>query len=205
MVVIKQIFEIFLLGLIAGAIRGPMLMAVFTEVLNGGFYKSLRVVLRALLAETIVALLIILIIFSLKIPQLYFQIISILGAMFLFWLSIGLWKINKVDGENKEIFTLPKILLLTILSGAFWIFWITVCMPKAFLLNEAIYGGKSIFLIVFELGWLLMTTFLSFVFSRFRPILLKKNLVSIVFKFFAVLLSLFAIESIIDTIVFFLR
>ena len=205
MFIFKQIFEIFVLGLIAGAVPGPMLTAVFTEVLNGGFLKSLKVVLRAFFAETIVALLIILIVFSLKIPQLYFQSISILGSIFLLWLAIGLWKINKVDAENKEIFTFSKILFLTILSGAFWIFWITVCIPKAFLLQEIIYGGRFIFLIVFELGWFLMTAFLSFLFSRFRPILLRKNLVSLAFKFFAVVLFFFAIEAIISSLVFFLK
>jgi threonine/homoserine/homoserine lactone efflux protein len=199
MKIIGQILAIFLLGLIGGSVPGPMLTAVFTDVLNGGFKKSFKVILRALFAETIVALAIILIVFSLNIPQLYFQIISIAGAIFLTWLAINLWKVNKVDGETKEIFSFFKIFTLTILSGAFWIFWLTVCVPKAFALRESIGGGQYIFLITFELGWLVMTSLLAFIFSRFRPLLLKKNLVSVVFKIFALLLMFFAVESLIGS------
>lgn len=199
MKIIDQILAIFLLGLIGGSVPGPMLTAVFTDVLNGGFKKGFKVILRALSAETIVALAIILVVFSLNIPQLYFQIISIAGAIFLIWLAINLWRVNKVDGETKEIFSFFKIFTLTILSGAFWIFWLTVCIPKAFALRESIGGGQYIFLITFELGWLAMTLLLAFIFSKFRPLLLKKKLVSVVFKIFALLLIFFAIESLIGS------
>ena len=202
MKIVSQIIEIFLLGLIGGSVPGPMLTAVFTEVLNGGFKKSFKVIFRALSAESIIAIAILLVVFSLNIPQLYFQIVSIVGAVFLIWLAINLWRVNKVDGETKEIFTFPKIFILTVLSGAFWIFWITVCVPKAFALRETIVGGQFIFLVTFELGWLVMTSLLAFVFSRFRPMLLKKDLVSAVFKVFALVLVFFAIQSIVGCVKF---
>jgi len=204
MKVVSQIIEIFLLGLIGGAVPGPMLAAVFTEVLNGGFKKSLRVIFRALVAEIIVATLILLIIYSLKIPELYFQIISFAGSLYLIYLATKIWKITKVDNENKEFFTFNKIMVLTLLNGGFWIFWLTVCVPRAFTLNETVYGGLIIFMIAMELGWLIMTSTLGFIFSRFRPLLLKRNLVSIVFKFFALMLVFFALESIIKSILFIL-
>src|SRR3989339_541166 len=100
------------------------------------------------------------------------------------------------------VFTLAKIFMLTILNGGFWIFWLTVCVPRAFSLDELIFGGRFIFLLVFELGWLLMTAGLGYIFSRFRPILLKQNLVATVFKIFATLLVLFALRSVYDSIIF---
>lgn len=200
-----QLIEVFLLGLIGGAVPGPMLTAVFTEVLNGGFKKSFKVIFRALSAEMLVAIIILLVVFALNIPQLYFYIISLAGAIFLIWLAKNIWKINKVDGQNGEIFTFGKILILTVLSGAFWIFWLTVCVPKAFELKDQIYAGQYIFLLTFELGWLTMTTLLAFVFSRFRPILLKKNLVSAVFKVFALLLVFFSLKSIFESVMFLLK
>jgi len=200
-----QIIEIFLLGLIGGSVPGPMLTAVFTEVLGGGFKKSLKVIFRALVAETIVASLILLIIYSLHIPELYFQIISLAGAVYLIYLATRIWKINKVGGENKEFFTFGRIMILTLLNGGFWIFWLTVCVPRAFTLNESIYGGLIIFMVVMELGWLIMTGLLGFVFSRFRPLLLKKNLVSTVFKLFALVLVFFALKSAVESILFLIK
>jgi len=205
MEIISQIIEIFLLGLIGGSVPGPMLTAVFTEVLNGGFKKSLRVVFRAFLTETIIASLILLVVYSLNIPELYFQIISLAGSLYLVYLATKIWQISKVDGENKEIFTLSKIFILTLLNGGFWIYWITVCVPRAFVLNESIYGGLIVFMVAMELGWLIMTGLLGFVFSRFRPLLLKKNLVSTVFKLFALVLVFFALKSITGSLVFLIK
>lgn len=200
MKIFTQIIEAFLLGLIGGAVPGPMLTAVFTEVLGGGFVKSLRVVFRALFSETLVAVLILLIIFSLNVPTVYFYIISFGGSAMLIWIAIQVWKINRIGGEKSEIFSFSKILILTILNGGFWIFWITVCVPRAFLLKEHIFEGQFLFLIAFEIGWLAMTVSLGFIFSRFRPILSREKVVSFVFKIFALLLVFFAIKSVMDSI-----
>jgi threonine/homoserine/homoserine lactone efflux protein len=191
--------------LIGGSVPGPILTAVFTEVLGGGLKKGFRTILKALLAESIVALMVILVMNSLNIPELYFQIISLAGAVFLVWLALNLWKVTKVDGETKEVFTFSKIFLLTVLNGAFWIFWLTVCVPKAFALRELMPGGQFAFLIAFELGWLTMTALLAFIFSRFRPVLMKKNLVATTFKIFALLLVLFALKSGWKNILFFIN
>ncbi|MFA6428626.1 MAG: LysE family transporter [Candidatus Buchananbacteria bacterium] len=205
MKIFSQIVEIFLLGLIGGAVPGPMLTAVFTEVLKGGFKKSFRVIFRALLAESSVAILILLLVFALNIPSAYFQIVSIAGAIFLIWLATKLWKIDRVEGENREIFTFFKIFILTILSGAFWIFWITVCVPKAFALRADIMGGQFIFLATFEFGWLVATASLAFIFSRLRPWLLRRDLVAIVFKIFALILIFFAVKAIATSFWFFVK
>jgi threonine/homoserine/homoserine lactone efflux protein len=95
-----------------------------------------------------------------------------------------------------KVFSFPKLLLLTLLNGAFWIFWITICVPRAFELKQAIFGGHVLFLLVFEMGWLIAAGALAYIFSKFRPLLLKKNIVSIVFKTFALLLVFFGIKSI---------
>jgi len=200
-----KITEIFLLGLIGGAVPGPMLTAVFTEVLRGGFKKSVVVTLRALGAEAAVALVILLIVFSFTIPPLYFYVVSIFGAGFLIYLATQVWLIEKIDSGEGEIFTFVKILILTVLSGAFWIFWLTICLPRAFALRELVAGGQYLFLISFEAGWLLMTVFLAYIFSRFRPLLLKKNLVGAVFKVFALLLVFFALKSVYSSLIFFLK
>ncbi|MFZ2189803.1 MAG: LysE family transporter [Candidatus Magasanikiibacteriota bacterium] len=204
MKVLMQIIEVFLLGLIGGAVPGPILAAVFTEILQGGFKKSWKIIFWALLAETFVGVVIVLFIYTLNIPEFYFQLISIGGGLFLLWLASKVWKINEISQKSGEVFGLSKIFLLTLLNGGFWIYWITVCTPRAFALNAEMAGGLWVFVFFMELGWLTTTATLGYVFSCFRSILLKKNLVSIVFKGFALILIFFALESLLKSLLFFI-
>lgn len=200
-----KLLEIFLLGLIGGANPGPILTSVFTVVLNSSFKKSLSIVFKALLAETVVALLILTVVYYLDLPQRYFYIISLLGAAVLIWLATQVWKIKSIDQERGEVFTLTKIFLITILNGGFWIFWITICVPRAFELKSVMPGGHFLFLIIFEIGWLVATVLLGYLFSKFRPLLQKNNLVSATFKVFAILLLFFAMKAIYESVLYLSR
>jgi len=191
--ILAQIISILILGLIAGASPGPILTSAFTEAFGKGFIKSLRVIFYAIAAETIVALFILIIIFSVNIPEAFFYTISFVGAVVLIWIASQVWRIKQIS-DNEEIFSFKKIFVLTIFNGPFWIFWITICVPQAFLLKERIPGGQFLFLVLFEFGWLAATLSMTFLFSRFREVLLRRNLTPFVFKFFATLLFLFAVK-----------
>ena len=194
------LLEIFLLGVVGGAVPGPIMTSVFAETLRSGFSKSLSVVFRALVAESIVALFVLLSFSFLDLPEYVFQVISLVGAVVLVWLALQVWKISAVEGETKEVFLFPRIFILTILNGGFWIFWITVAVPRAFSLDALIPFGKFLFLLVFELGWFAAMLSFGFIFSRFRELLQKKNLVSATYKFLAILLALFALKSVIGSV-----
>jgi hypothetical protein len=73
-----------------------------------------------------------------------------------------------------------------------------VGIPKALILDKIIFEGKLVFLGIFELGWLLTVALLSFIFFQFRSILYKKNLVGATFKFFALVLALLAIKTLLN-------
>ncbi|TAN58554.1 hypothetical protein EPN15_00665 [Patescibacteria group bacterium] len=193
----------FVLGLFGGVNPGPILVSAFTEASRNGFTKSLRVIFRAMLAETIIAFFVLIAFFSINIPEMFFYAISFAGAAVLIWIALQVWKIREIDG-NEEIFSFKRIFFLTVFNGPFWIFWITICLPQAFLLKEKISGGQFLFLVLFELGWFLATLFLTLLFSRFRQVLLRKNLTPFVFKFFAVLLFLFAVKIIFQSASFLL-
>lgn len=205
MLLFVKITGIFILGLIGGAIPGPIIASVFTEVLNSGFRSSLKVVFRALLIETFFVIILLLIFNWIRIPQIYFRILSLGGVAVLIWLAWKIWKIDKFKNEKCELFSFYKIFLLTILNGGFWIFWITVSIPKAFDLNNYTQWGHYLFVFVFESGWLLATIFLAFIFSCFRPILQRKNLVSVVFKIFSLILIYFAIEMVFESMSYFMK
>jgi threonine/homoserine/homoserine lactone efflux protein len=199
---IFQLLGIFILGFIGGATPGPVLAASFTESLRKGFVKSLPIVFMALISEVLIALFILTLFFSINIPKSIFYIISFIGAGVLVWLAVQVWKIKEIGGES-QVFDFKKIFLFTVLNGPFWIFWITVCVPQAFLLKEEIAFGQAIFLIIFELGWFVATVSLIFIFSRFRSLLVKSKLIPIAFKVFALILLYFAIRLTITSILYF--
>ena len=192
---INSIIEAFLLGLVGGATPGPILTGTFAEILRTNFVKSLKIIFQALIAETIGALLVLYIFYVTGFSHTTIQIISVCGSMVLFWIASNIWKIKEIKTETKEILSFSKILLLTAFNSGYWIFWVAVGIPKALSFDMQILGGKFIYLIVFEMGWLFMTTVLAFIFYKFRPILQRKNLVGVTFKILAIVLILLGIKT----------
>jgi len=204
MELLMQIFSVLLLGIIGGSVPGPIMVAAFTESIRKGFFKSLLVILRAFIAESIVAIFILTLFFSFNIPQSVFYAISFAGAIMLLYLALQVWKIKKIGEGEGEIFSFWKIIILTILNGSFYIFWITICVPQAFLLKEKLPHGHIIFLLLFELGWIIATVSWVFIFSRFRSFLTKGKVVPIIFKIFSLILVYFAISLLIESFKFFI-
>ena len=201
MEILAQVLNSFIFGIVAGAIPGPILTAALTEALRGGFAKSLRVVFKAVAGDTLVAIFILTAFFSLRIPQAFFYEISLAGAAVLAWLAFQVWKIKEV-ADKGEIFPFWKIFVLTVTNGPLWIFWITVCVPQAFLLSKLINGGQVLFLAVFEIALLLTTAAIVFVFSRFRDILIKKRLTPIIFKILSLVILFFAVKLLAESAIY---
>jgi threonine/homoserine/homoserine lactone efflux protein len=192
------IIEALLLGLVAGAVPGPILTGTFTEILNTNFVRSLRVIFYAVLAETIGAILILYVLVGLGLSTLVIQIISVVGAIVLFWLASKVWTISQINTEGKKVLSFYQIVILTVLNSGYWVFWITVGVPKAIILDITLIYGKLIYLITFEIGWLLATLALAFIFSRFRPLLQRHNLVSLTFKILASVLVILGIKTLLS-------
>ena len=66
-----------MLGLIGGVIPGPVITAVFTEILQSGFPKSLRIIIIAMVTETLVALISLLLFSALGLPESFFRGLSL--------------------------------------------------------------------------------------------------------------------------------
>ena len=194
----------FVLGLIGGVIPGPVLTATFTEILQSGILKSMRIILWAMFTETVVALISLLALSSMNFSESFFQGLSIIGAAILIWISTSIWKIREIDTEEKVHFSLGKISAMIMANGVLWTFWITVCVPKAILLNEKVAFGNFLFLLLVEIGWLISTIAIAFLFSRFRKILSNPKVVPIIFKIFALTFMYFAVDIVYRSIKFFL-
>lgn len=200
----NEIVSAFILGLIGGVIPGPVLAATFTEILQSGLLKSMRIILWAMLTETVVALISLLALSSMNFSESFFQGLSVVGAAILIWISTSIWKVHKIDNEEKVHFSLGKISAMIMANGVLWTFWITVCVPKAIMLNEKVAFGNYLFLLLVEIGWLISTVLVAVIFSRFRKILSNPKVVPIIFKIFALVSVYFAVDMVYRSIKFFL-
>ncbi len=200
----NEIVSAFVLGLIGGVIPGPVLAATFTEILQSGMLKSMRIILWAMLTETVVALISLLALSSMNFSESFFQGLSVVGAAILIWISTSIWKVHKIDTEEKVHFSLGKISAMILANGVLWTFWITVCVPKAIMLNNKAAFGNYLFLLLVEIGWLISTVLVAVIFSRFRKILSNPKVVPIIFKIFALVFVYFAVDMVYRSIRFFL-
>lgn len=195
----------FILGLIGGAIPGPILTAIFTEILQSGLIRSFRIVFLGMAIETAVASFCLIALASLNFPISIFKVISFIGAGILIWLATLIWKINKIDTKQRVHFSKGKIIAMILANGGLWIFWVTVCVPKALILEHEVKYGAVLFLVFVEIGWLVSTSSLAIIFSSFRNLLSKPMVFPVVFKLFALAFIYFAFSSIYQSLVFFFK
>ena len=164
MLVLFQIISIFILGLIGGANPGPLLISCCSESLRLGFSKGFKTILWGLISETTVGVIILLIIFSLNPAKEIFYAIGLLGGIFLIYIAWQVSKIDSIGDDGAKVFTFWRILFLTILNGPFWLFWVTICAPLAFEADKILPAGRWLFIIIFEVGWLVATALIAFIF-----------------------------------------
>lgn len=201
---IHELVIAFLLGLIGGVIPGPVITAVFTEILQSGFFKSLRIIIIALVTESLVAVFSLLILASMDFNEVFFRILSLGGAGILVWISLSLWKVRTLDTGQKVHFGFWKIIVMILSNGVLWTYWITICIPKAILLNDQLHLGAYVFMGLVQLGWLSSTLVVGFLFSRFRKVLSRPRVIPVLYKIFALAFAYFAIDMVYKSFLFFL-
>jgi threonine/homoserine/homoserine lactone efflux protein len=194
-----------MLGLIGGVIPGPVITAVFTEILQSGYTRSLRIILIALVTESLVALMSLLILDSLHFNEAFFRGLSIAGAAILLWIATSIWKVRTLDSGERVHFGLGKVVLMILSNGVLWTYWITICIPKAILLGEQLPMGQYLFMGLVQLGWLISTMVVAFLFSRFRNALARPRVIPVLFKIFALAFVYFAFDMTFRSIQYFVQ
>jgi len=202
---IHELVIALMLGLIGGVIPGPVITAVFTEIMQSGYLKSMRIIMIALVTETLVAVVSLMILASLDFNEGFFYGLSLAGAAILIWISLSLWKVRSLDSGEKVHFGLWKIVVMILSNGVLWTYWITICIPKAILLGDQLQLGEYLFMGLVQLGWLISTMVVAFLFSRFRTALSRPRVIPVLFKLFALAFAYFAIDMIIKSIQYFIR
>jgi len=200
---IHELIIAFMLGLIGGVIPGPVITAVFTEILQTGFIKSLRIIFIALVTESLVAVICLFLFDSLGFNEAFFRGLSLAGAGILIWISLSLWQIKTLDTGQKVHFGFWKVIIMILSNGVLWTYWITICIPKAILLSDQVYLGHYLFMGLVQMGWLISTLVVAFLFSKFRRILSKPRVIPVLFKIFALAFAYFALDMIYHSILYF--
>ena len=202
---IQELIVACMLGLIGGMIPGPVITAVFTEVLQSGYLHSLRIILIALITESLVAVISLLVLASLGFNEAFFRGLSLAGAAILIWISVSIWKVKSLDSGEKVSFGVWKIVAMILSNGVLWTYWITICIPKAILLGSQINLGEYLFMALVQLGWLISTLLVALLFSKFRTILSRPRVIPVLFKVFALAFAYFAVDMMYKSLRFFVR
>lgn len=201
--VIHELVVTFFLGLIGGIIPGPVITSVFTEIIQSGFPRSLRIILTALVAETLVAVICLLFLVSMDLHEGFFRGLSLAGAVILLWIARSLWNVRSLETGRRVRFGTGKILVMILTNGVLWTYWITICIPRAILLQDEIAMGAYLFMGMVQLGWLVSTTLTAFIFSRFRGILDRPRVIPWMFRVFSLAFVYFAVDMTWKSIRFF--
>jgi len=191
------------LGLIGGLIPGPVITAIFTQVLQSGYKSSLRIVFIAMLVETAVAVVSLLLFSSLGLNESVFRILSFAGAVVLLWIANSLRKVKTLDTDEQVFFGPWKITVMILTNGVLWTYWITICIPRAVLLEKSLPMGDFLFMGLVQGGWLISTLVIAWVFSRFRQLLSRPRVIPFVFRVFALIFFYFAVDMVYRSLVYF--
>ena len=200
---IQELIIAFMLGLIGGVIPGPVITAVFTEILQSGLPRSLRIILIALVTETLVALVSLLLMESLQLHEGFFRVLSLAGAALLLWIAGSIFRVRQLDTGRQVHFGTAKIVVMILTNGVLWTYWITVCIPKAILLGQSVQLGAYMFMGLVQLGWLISTLLLALLFARFRKVLSGPRVFPVLFKLFAGAFVYFAGDMVYQSIRYF--
>jgi threonine/homoserine/homoserine lactone efflux protein len=73
------------------------------------------------------------------------------------------------------------------------------------LLGEGLHLGEYLFMGLVQLGWLISTLVVAFLFSRFRKVLSRPQVIPVLFKIFALAFAYFAIDMIYKSIQYFIK
>ena len=171
----QAILEGFGLGFVGGFVPGSILTILLISVIQGGFSSGVRAFLISLFAEVTIVGALLLILFTLPIPEDVFTYIGLVGGLVLFYFGYQVLKIKTLEtpGETKETFTFSKIYILAATNAPLYIFWVTVCAPLIWqMANEfsLVFSAVS-FMTAFEIGWSMSTFAIMLVFVKMRRFL----------------------------------
>lgn len=188
-----HLLEVLFLGFLCGLIPGPVVTAIFTDMIRKGWPSSRRIVMWAAAGELVMSLICVAALSAVPPQSLIFSALSIFGSLMLTNLAWDLWKVEEIP-EEEPLFSNRRIFTIALLNGMAWIFWITVCTPQAMALDQRIQGGRWLFILLFELGWVTSTISLCALFGFFRRFFQNNRELRLLYRTVALLFLGFAFK-----------
>lgn len=190
---VLRLIEVLFLGFLCGLIPGPVVTAVFTETIRKGPKGAHRIILWAATGEMVMSVTCVALLSLIDPTSVVFSALSVFGALVLCSFAWDLWRVEEIS-EHEPLFSNQRILVLSLMNGMAWIFWITVCTPQAVALGTLFSGGQWIFILLFELGWLASTFSLCYLFGLFRPYFQSNKTLHLLYRTIAILFLIFALK-----------
>lgn len=135
-----------ILGLSAGLAPGPLLTLIISETLQHGIKAGIKVALAPVITDLPIILIALFVLSKLNDFSVVLGIISLLGGLFVFYLSYHNIRLNQQSHDNNDIKpqSLTKGVLTNLLSPHPYLFWFSVGAPmvtKA--INDNIYAPMA--------------------------------------------------------------
>lgn len=185
--------EVALLGFLCGLLPGPVVTALFTESIRQGWKSARRIILWAAAGELVMSISCVAALSLLPSDHVLFSALSVFGAIILLNLAWELWKVEEIP-EEEPLFSNRRVFFISLLNGMAWIFWITVCTPQAIALGRELRAGEWLFILLFELGWVIATLSLCYLFGLFRPYFQSNKKIHFLYRSVACLFLFFAVK-----------
>lgn len=181
------LIESLFLGFVGGLIPGSIMVLLLASSIKGGFSSVLRITFLAVVAEVFIALGLVLVLNLFDLPFYVFDLIGIIGATVLIYFGIKIAKIRNIsepeEGDDITVFSAKEILLLSATNAPLYIFWVTICIPLIWAFSESVglITSTGLFLIFFEIGWIISTLSVGFLFIKSKNLLSNEKIMSKVY------------------------
>ncbi len=187
------------LGFIAGISPGPLLVLVITETIKYSRKEGIKMALVPLISDLPIVFFSVLVIYKLSDSDILLGIISILGAVFLFYLA---WENIRVKSINVNIVseknrTIRKGVIANFLSPHPYLFWMLVGGP----ISIKAYNHSLISVILFIAGFYIFivgTKIIVAILSEKSKNILSSKFYVVIVKVLGIILLLFSIILIKD-------
>ena len=116
-------------GIAAGLTPGPLMALLFSETLKGHKKNGFLVSLSPIITDIPILLLSLLILEKIQKIEFLINVISMIGALFLFYLGVNNLKIKKIYFKKDLHGSLKKGILINLLNPYTYLFWFFVGAP----------------------------------------------------------------------------
>jgi threonine/homoserine/homoserine lactone efflux protein len=201
----EYVFIAIILGFTGGLIPGPIIILAFSEIIKSpknGLVNGAKYIVFAGLTEFLIGFFLVATSSLIIIPVVILHIITIIGILMLFYIGYQVYRIRKIEyNSTAKKIGIVHIVVLMLLNGPLWLFWISVCVPAALKLGDLINFGEYLFIIIFEISMMFGLAIILFGFNSFRNLLTKEKIIGRIFSILSAALFFIALRILYSEII----